>query len=128
MLSVTRHGVKKEPAMTTTVTPADTRLDIAHVRQLTAEERRSLTDAGGDKSPDERKAILAEQVALLVARGRRVEPTRQYRSLYYATLVHGQRLEHGLDRLPRVLTRSFGGEKREIVAVDRAGNVTVEDA
>jgi hypothetical protein len=114
--------------MTTTVTPADTSLDIAHVRQLTAEERRSLTDAGGDKSPDERKAILAEQVALLVARGRRVEPTRQYRSLYYATLVHGQRLEHGLDRLPRVLTRSFGGEKREIVAVDRAGNVTVEDA
>ncbi len=114
--------------MTTTVTPAGTSLDIAHVRQLTAEERRSLTHAGGDKSPGERKAILAEQVALLVARGRRVEPMREYRSLYYAALVHGRRLGHGLDRLPRVLTRSFGGEKREIVAVDRAGTVTVEDA
>jgi hypothetical protein len=114
--------------MTTTVTPADTSLDLAHVRQLTAEERRSRTDAGGEKSPGERKAILAEQVALLVARGRRVEPVKEYRSLYYAALVHGERLGHGLDRLPRLLTRSFGGEKREIVAVDSVGNVTVEDA
>ena len=74
----------------------------------------------GAKSPDERKAILADRVSLLLGQGRRVE----YKSKFDVVLVHGQPLGH---RLPRFLTRRFAGEKRELVAVDESGTVTVED-
>ena len=75
------------------------------------------------KSPDERKAILADRVSLLLGQGRRVE----YASEFDVVLVRGHPLGHGLDRLPRFLTRLFAGEKRELVAVDESGTVTVED-
>jgi len=70
-----------------------------------------------------RKAALATRVAALVTQGRRVE----YQGQFDAVLVHGHAPGHGLDRLPRFITRLFGSETRETVTVDKSGKVTTRD-
>ncbi len=90
------------------------------------------SDASNRKSSEERKAALAQQVANLIAQGRRVES----QSDYQAVLVQGQRVNHVLHLILTVVTFGLwgivwlglvvaGGEKREIVRVDEWGTPTV---
>lgn len=84
------------------------------------------------KSAEERKELLARQVAVLVARGRRVES----QSDFQAVLVQGQRPNHTLHAILTIFTACIwgiiwavvagtGGEKRELVEVDEYGIVNV---
>ena len=126
--------------MSTTVTPPEApfrrELTAAERRPLTAAERKLLgpqessgrptaasVDGEDESSSGERQAILADQVALLVARGRRL----QYKGHFDAVLVREHRPGYGLDRLPRFLTGFLRGERRECVAVDNFANVTIRD-
>jgi hypothetical protein len=88
---------------------------------------------GSKKSSDERKAILARQIATMVAQGRRVES----QSDYQAVLVKGHRPNHVLHLILTIITVGlwgivwlalvlFGGEKREMVTVDDWGNTAVQ--
>lgn len=83
------------------------------------------------KSHDERRAILGQAVQAGILRGGRIES----QSDYQAVLVFGKRVNHILHLLLSVLLLGIwlivwilliatGGERRELVAVDEAGNVT----
>jgi hypothetical protein len=91
------------------------------------------TVLGAKKSPDERKAILARQISVMVARGRRVES----QSDYQAVLVRGHRVHHGLQLFLTIITAGLwgfvwiglvllGGEKREMATVDEWGNSAIQ--
>lgn len=86
----------------------------------------------GRKTPEERKEVLARQVARLVPQGRRVET----QSDYQAVMVKGKPVNHILHLILSLVTVGFwliiwvalvifGGEKREIVEVDAWGTPTV---
>ncbi len=85
------------------------------------------------KTPDERKALLAQNVGQAVARGARVES----QSDYQAVVVYGRRVNHalhavlsilllGLWLLVWVLLAVTGGEKRQLIQVDEFGNITIQ--
>ena len=84
------------------------------------------------KTTDERKELLARQVASLITQGRRVET----QSDFQAVLLQGHRVNHLLHALITLFTVGLwaivwialailGGEKRELVQVDEWGNPTV---
>ena len=84
---------------------------------------------------EERKAILAQKIALNVSKGHRVES----QSDYQAVLVQGRRPNHVLHLILTLVTLGvwvivwilvaiFGGEDRAILAVDEYGNATVQKA
>jgi hypothetical protein len=109
---------RKEPAMITTATQPETPEPVQG-RILTAAERQPLNRPAiaerkprarpdDERSSEERKAILAEQVALLVTREHRLE----YQGRFDTVLVRDRR---------------FRGEQRVLVAVDESGVLTVED-
>lgn len=92
--------------------------------------------AGGQgpqrKSSDERKELLARQIANHVPRGWRVESQSDYQAVF----ISGRPVNHVLHLILTVITCSLwgvvwvslvflGGEKREIANVDEWGNVTV---
>lgn len=91
------------------------------------------TDAPTRKSADERKAILAQRIALNVSKGSRVESQGDYQ----AVLVQGNRPNHVLHLILTLVTLGiwvivwimvaiFGGESRAILAVDEYGNATIQ--
>jgi hypothetical protein len=91
------------------------------------------TVLGDKKTSEQRKAILGQQLTLLIARGRRVES----QSDYNAVVVHGHRPSTGLHLFLTIITLGlwgfvwlglvlFGGEKREMVTVDEWGNSSVQ--
>lgn len=81
------------------------------------------------KSPDERKALLAQMIAQVSAQGYRVES----QSDYQAIIVKGKKINHALHIILSILTLVWligyliilatGGEKREMIQVDEWGNV-----
>lgn len=84
------------------------------------------------KTPEERKELLARTISSLVARGGRVES----QSDYQAVIVMGHRPNHTLHGIVTIFTcllwgivwaiiTGTGGEKRQMVNVDEWGNVTV---
>ena len=87
------------------------------------------------KTPEERKAILAQQVQLAVARGARVES----QSDAMAVVVFGKPVNHvlhlilslvtaGLWLIPWIIIAAAGGEKRQMITVDDFGNALVQKA
>lgn len=104
--------------MITTATQPET-LEPVQRRILTAAERRPLNRPAiaerkprarpdDERSSEQRKAILEEQVALLMTREHRLE----YQGRFDTVLVRNRR---------------FHGEQRVLVAVDESGTLTVED-
>jgi hypothetical protein len=82
------------------------------------------------RSPDERKAMLAQQVQHSVARGLRVES----QSDFQAVLIDGKPVNHTLHAILTIFTcllwgivwaviAGTGGEKREMIVVDEFGNI-----
>lgn len=82
------------------------------------------------KSPEERKAMLANLVANVSAQGFRVES----QSDFQAVIVKGKPINHALHIIVSIFTAGLwligygiiaatGGEKREIAKVDEYGNV-----
>ncbi|HEY6835287.1 MAG TPA: hypothetical protein VI142_02350 [Gaiellaceae bacterium] len=70
-----------------------------------------------EKSPDERRAALAQAVAQLEARGHTVEPRPDY-----------QRVLVGHNPFREVLVhKRFGLRRYELVDVDKTGKVSVRD-
>jgi len=85
------------------------------------------------RSPDERKAILAQQLQSGVARGLRIES----QSDYQAVLVEGKPVNHTLHAIITIFSCGLwgivwivmaitGGEKREMIVVDEFGNVQLQ--
>jgi len=83
------------------------------------------------KSTEERKSLLAQNVATAVASGGRI----QSQSDFQAVIVTGKPVNHILHLILTVLTLGLwlivwailivtGGEKRRMIAVDEFGNVT----
>ena len=84
------------------------------------------------KTADERKEVLARQIANQIAQGRRVESQGDFQ----AVMVQGHRVNHVLHLILSLLTLGiwlivwvalviFGGEKREVIQVDEWGTPTV---
>lgn len=104
--------------MITTATQPESPEPVHQGRILTAAERRPLNRPAiaerkprarpEERSSEERKAILDEQVALLMTRGHRLE----YQGRFDAVLVRDRR---------------FRGEQRVLVGVDKSGILTLED-
>lgn len=89
-----------------------------------------LTVSTTRRSPEERKAMLAQQVQQAVGRGLRVES----QSDFQAVLVQGKPVNHTLHAILTVFTcllwgivwaviAGTGGESREMIVVDEFGNV-----
>ena len=87
------------------------------------------------KTADERKELLARQIASMLPQGMRVES----QSDYQAVLLKGKRVNHILHAILSVFTGFLwapvwiilaitGGEKRQIVSVDEFGNVMTTQA
>jgi len=87
------------------------------------------------KRADERKALLAQEVARAVAAGARVES----QSDFMAVVVKGKRVNHILHFLIGIFTLGLwwivwlimaltGGEKRNMIQVDEYGNVLMQRA
>jgi Ca2+/Na+ antiporter len=85
---------------------------------------------GTTKSPEERKAFLAQAVTSWIRQGWRVES----QSDYQAVLVKGHRPNHILHLLLSIFTLGLwlvvwiivalaGGEKRRVINVDQYGNI-----
>lgn len=85
------------------------------------------------RSPDERRAILAQQLQTSAARGLRIES----QSDYQAVLVEGKPINHTLHAILTIFTcllwgivwaviAATGGEKREMIVVDEFGNVQAQ--
>jgi hypothetical protein len=82
------------------------------------------------KSPEERRAILAQQLQQATVRGRRVESQVEFQ----AVLIQGKPVNHVLHAILTIFTcllwgivwivvASTGGETRELLSVDEYGNV-----
>lgn len=95
------------------------------------------TDLGGiaqsQKTPEERKALLANTLQGQVARGGRIESQGDFQ----AVVVRGHRPNHLLHFLIGIFTLGlwwivwffiaiFGGEKRQMLSVDEFGNTFVQ--
>ncbi len=87
------------------------------------------------KSPEERKAILAQQVQMAVGRGLRVDT----QSETMVVVVSGKPVNHILHLILTLVTLGFwgivwiilvvaGGEKRQMITVDDYGNVLTQKA
>ena len=87
------------------------------------------------KTLEERKALLAQEIARGVTTGARVEPAGDTQSV----LVRGKKVNHILHLLLGFPTLGFwwivwiyliltGGEKRELVQVDEYGNILRQKA
>jgi hypothetical protein len=85
------------------------------------------------KTLEERKAILAQQIQQAVARGGRIET----QSDTMAVVVYGKPVNHVLHFLIGLFTfflwwivwiilAASGGEKREMITIDEFGNVLVQ--
>jgi hypothetical protein len=85
------------------------------------------------KTSEQRKELLAQQVANQVRSGRRVES----QSDYQAVIVYGHKVNHilhfllgfitfGLWWLVWIMLAIGGGERRELIAVDEFGNASVQ--
>jgi hypothetical protein len=85
------------------------------------------------KTSEQRKELLAQQVANQVRSGRRVES----QSDYQAVIVYGRKVNHilhfllgfvtfGLWWLVWIMLAIGGGERRELIAVDELGNASVQ--
>lgn len=84
------------------------------------------------KTSEERRELLARQIASLITQGRRVES----QSDFQAVLIQGHRVNHVLHLIMTLVTLSLwgivwlalvflGGEKRELVQVDEWGNPSI---
>lgn len=84
------------------------------------------------KTTEERKEILAQHIANLVAQGRRVESQGDFQ----AVMVRGNKVNHVLHLILTLVTLGLwviiwlvlalsGGEKREIVKIDEWGTPSV---
>ena len=84
------------------------------------------------RTTEERKEILAQHVANLVAQGRRVESQGDFQ----AVMVRGSKCNHVLHLILTIITFGLwaivwlvlalsGGEKREIVKIDEWGTPSV---
>jgi len=87
------------------------------------------------KTLEERKAILAQQIQQAIAKGGRV----QSQSDTMAVIIYGKPVNHVLHFIIGLLTFALwwivwiilamtGGEKREMITVDEFGNVLVQKA
>jgi hypothetical protein len=85
------------------------------------------------KTLEERKAILAQQIQQAVARGARVES----QSDTMAVVIYGKPVNHLLHFIISLVTVGFwvivwivlaiaGGEKRQMITIDEFGNVLVQ--
>jgi hypothetical protein len=85
------------------------------------------------RSPEERRAILAQQLQFATVRGRRIESQTEFQ----AVLVEGQPVNHVLHAILTFLTcflwgivwailAGTGGEKRELLVVDEYGQVQIQ--
>lgn len=85
------------------------------------------------RSADERKAMLARQIQMAAANGRRVES----QSDFQAVMVVGKPVNHVLHAILTIFTCLLwgivwlivgltGGEKRELLVVDEFGNVQIQ--
>jgi hypothetical protein len=93
-----------EPVQGRTLTEAERRpLDREKII-----DRKPRARPDDERSSEERRAILAEQVAMLEAGGHRFE----YQGAFDTVLVRSRR---------------FRGKQRVLVTVDESGNVTVND-
>lgn len=91
--------------------------------------------AAEQKSLEERKAVLAQQIQMAVARGGRIES----QSDTTAVIVMGKPVNHLLHFFVGLFTLGFwwivwivlaitGGEKRQMISVDELGNAIVQRA
>ena len=83
------------------------------------------------RSPEERRALLAHDVSSYVSNGYRVESQTDYQAI----VVKGRRPNHLLHFILGIFTLSvwwffvwlplalFGGERRRVITVDNYGNV-----
>lgn len=96
-------------------------------------ESESTTPIPAVKSPEERRALLAQRVAREVASGARVEAQTDI----MAVIVRGHRTNHVLHFLVSLFTIGFwlpvwflltifGGEKRSVLTVDDYGNIVAQ--
>lgn len=110
--------------------PQDVRMQAPPAQAVASAPPPTLT-----KPPEERRALLAQNVMTLVAQGYRVES----QSDYMAVMVYGKRVNHLLHFFIGIFTLGiwwaawlimaiFGGEKRKMVSVDDFGNVRVQKA
>jgi len=86
-----------------------------------------------EKTPEERKALLARAIADRVGMGWRVESQMDYQ----ATMAKGHKHSHGLHLFLTIITAGlwglfvwlplavFGGEKRAVLIVNEQGNLRV---
>jgi hypothetical protein len=85
------------------------------------------------KTGDQRKELLAQNVAAQIRSGRRVES----QSDYQAVIVYGHKVNHilhfllgfvtfGLWWLVWIMLAIGGGERRELIVVDEFGNASVQ--
>ena len=103
-------------------------------------ERASPSNVTGEKSPEERKAILNQAFeGTWLKGGRRVARRVASQSEYEVVLVRGRRSEHRLHLYLTILTVGLWGpvwlgiwlaqrEKREIASVDEYGKTAVTPA
>lgn len=99
------------------------------------QERPASVPLTEKKTLDERKAILAQQIQMAVARGGRI----QSQSDNMVVIVHGKPVNHMLHLFLTLITSGIwligwiivamkGGEKREMITVDEFGNVLTQEA
>lgn len=95
-----------------------------------------MTSSASEANPitdETREKMLGEEVALRVRQGRRIESLQPLQAI----LVRGRPVSHLFHLVASVLTMGLwlpiwglvaisGGERREMVTVDRFGNVVVE--
>jgi hypothetical protein len=104
MITTATQPETPEPVRGKTLTAAERQ----PVNRPAFAERKPRARPDDERSSEERKAILAEQVALLLTREHRLE----YQGRFDAVLVRNRR---------------FRGEQRVTVAVDESGVLTVEN-
>ena len=94
-----------------------------------------VTPSSEKKTMDERKAILAQQIQMAVAKGGRI----QSQSDNMSVIIYGKPVNHMLHLFITLITSGLwligwiivsmnGGEKREMITVDEFGNVLVQKA
>ena len=88
-----------------------------------------------EKAPEDRRALLAQQIQVAVAQGGRVES----QSDYMAVIVTGKKVNHllhfligwitlGLWWIVWIILAITGGEKRHMITVDEFGNLRTQSA
>lgn len=106
-----------------------------HMNEQNFQERPASVPLTEKKTLDERKAILAQQIQMAVARGGRI----QSQSDNMVVIVHGKPVNHMLHLFITLITGGFwligwiivamkGGEKREMITVDEFGNILIQEA